>query len=259
MMKQLIFLAVLFISRVGFSQVLDSLQYAIDGQQFKAFYAKPAKVSKQTKTILIVHEWWGLNEYPKTRALQLAKEGFIAVCLDMYGSGIIADNPKDASALAGVVYADSNVLYKRFNAGYQAALTVKGVDSTKMAAIGYCFGGSVVLNAAKMGAKLDAVVSFHGGLTGVPLKAGRLKAAVLVCNGAADQFVPQSDIDALAKEMQAQKADYTFINYADATHAFTNVNSTEVGVKFGIPIAYNAVADKKSYADFKRFVQNKVK
>ena len=258
-MKQLLIAFILVASSLfTFGQTLDSLAYSLDGNPFLGFVAKPAKITKKTKTILIVHEWWGLNQFPKDRAVQLAKEGFIAVCIDMYGANKVVDNPTDAGALAGKFYADPMLLKKHFDAGYQAALTVSGVNKDKMAAIGFCFGGTVVLNAAKMGAPVDAVVSFHGGLQGPPLTAGTLKAAVLVCNGAADQFVPQKDIDNLTTEMKANTADYTFINYPDATHAFTNPYSTEVGKKFGIPIAYNKAADEKSYADFLSFMKSKV-
>lgn len=251
--------SLLLISTLALSQTTSDLNYQIDGAAHLGFVAKPAKINKKTKTILIVHEWWGLNQFPKERAVQLAKEGFIAVCIDMYGANKVVDNPTDAGALAGKFYADPMLLKKHFDAGYQAALTVSGVNKDKMAAIGFCFGGTVVLNAAKMGAPVDAVVSFHGGLQGPPLTAGTLKAAILVCNGAADQFVPQKDIDNLSTEMKANSADYTFINYADATHAFTNPYSTEVGKKFGIPIAYNKAADEKSYADFLSFMKSKVK
>ncbi|MBU3660116.1 MAG: dienelactone hydrolase family protein [Flavobacteriales bacterium] len=241
------------------AQTLDTLRYSVDGKPFMGFYAKPTKIDASTKTILIVHEWWGLNDYPKQRALQLAKDGFIAVCLDLYGAGIVVDNPKDAGALAGVVYSDATILSKRFDAGHQAALKITGVQKDKVAAIGYCFGGTVVLNAAKMGADLDAIVSFHGGLKGAPLQKGKLKASVLICNGAADKFVSSDEIEALKKEMKANKADFSFIDYADATHAFTNPFSTEVGKKFNIPIAYNQAADEKSWADFNSFVAKKVK
>jgi dienelactone hydrolase len=246
-------------SFVFFSQNLDTLRYTVDGKSFMGFYARPMKINASTKTILIVHEWWGLNEYPKQRALQLAKDGFIAVCLDMYGEGIVVDNPKDAGALASVVYSDGSILFKRFDAGHQAALKIEGVQKDKIAAIGYCFGGTVVLNALKMGAELDAVVSFHGGLKGAALQKGKLKAAVLICNGAADKFVSADEIATLKKEMTANKADFSFIDYPDATHAFTNPFSTEVGKKFNIPIAYNQAADEKSWADFKVFVGMKVK
>lgn len=258
-MKKFILLAVLSITGSAFSQVLDSVNYSINGQQFTAFYAKPIKLTKNTKTVLIVHEWWGLNEYPKERALQIAKEGNIGFCIDMYGTGKIAKNPQDAQALATPFYRDPEFSYGRFMAGYDQALKIRGVDSSKMIAIGYCFGGSVVLNAAKKGAPVDAVVSFHGSLAGIPADKSKLKAAVLVCNGAADSFVPAEEIKEFKKQMTEVGADMTFIDYPDATHAFTNPHSTEVGKKFSMPISYNEAADKKSWTDFQKFMKMKVK
>lgn len=258
-MKQLILLALLFITVTGFSQVLDSVKYSINGQSYTAFYAKPAKIGKKTKTVLIVHEWWGLNEYPKSRALQIAREGNIGFCIDMYGTGKVATNPKDAQALATPFYKDPEFSYGRFMAGYNQALKIQGVDSSKIVAIGYCFGGAVVLNAAKMGAPIDAVVSFHGSLAGIPVDKNKLKAAILVCNGAADSFVTETEIAEFKKQMTDAEAKMTFINYADATHAFTNPHSTEIGRKFSLPISYNAAADAQSWTDFNKFLKTKVK
>lgn len=258
MKKILTILSLLLVGTIG-AQTFDTLNYNHDGKALRGFVAKPAKINKKTKTILIVHEWWGLNEYVKNRAKQLANEGFIAVCVDMYGAGVTADNPQDAGALAGQFYADNNLMYNRFLAGYNAALNVAGVNKEKMAAIGYCFGGTVVLNSAKMGAKLDAVVSFHGGLQGPVINKDLLTASVLVCHGAADKFVPQTDVDSLASDMKRNGEDYTFISYPDATHAFTNPDATAAGQKFSIPIAYNEAADKKSYTDFIEFINKKVK
>lgn len=257
-MKRLILLAILFATNNAFSQVLDSVNYSIDGQSFTAFYAKPKKITSKTKTVLIVHEWWGLNDYPKSRALQIAKEGNIGFCIDMYGTGKIATNPKDAQAFATPFYQDSEFSYGRFTAGLNQALKIEGVDPSKLVAIGYCFGGSVVLNAAKMGAPVDAVVSFHGGLAGIPVDKNQLKAAVLVCNGAADSFVPETDISEFKKQMTDASADFKFIDYPDATHAFTNPKSTETGKKFSMPISYNAAADKQSWIDFNQFMKAKV-
>lgn len=258
-MKQLILLAVLSITGSAFSQVLDSVNYSINGQHFTAFYAKPLKISKKTKTVLIVHEWWGLNEYPKERALQIAKEGNIGFCIDMYGTGKVVKTPQDAQALAMPFYRDPEFSYGRFMAGYNEALKIQGVDASKIIAIGYCFGGSVVLNAAKKGAPVDAVVSFHGNLDGIPVDKSKLKAAVLVCNGAADSFVSDESIKEFKKQMTEAGADMTFINYPDATHAFTNPHSTEVGKKFSMPISYNEAADQKSWIDFNKFMKAKVK
>jgi len=111
----------------------------------------PAKLNSKTKTVLIVHEWWGLNAYPKTRAIQLAELGMIGFCIDMYGTGNVADNPGDAQALATPLYKDPQMAFDRFMAGYSEACKLQGVNKDKMAGIGYCFGGSMVLNAAKNG------------------------------------------------------------------------------------------------------------
>jgi dienelactone hydrolase len=258
-MKQLILLAILFATNNLFSQVLDSVQYSINGQSFTSFYAKPAKITKKTKTVLIVHEWWGLNDYPKSRAIKIAQEGNIGFCIDMYGTGKVALNPNDAKAFAMPFYKDPDFSYGRFMAGYNQALKIQGVDSSRIVAIGYCFGGSIVLNAAKKAAPIDGAVSFHGGLAGIPVDKNKLKAAVLVCNGAADSFVPETEITEFKKQMTEAGADLTFINYADATHAFTNPHSTEVGKKFSMPISYNEAADKQSWIDFNKFMKAKVK
>lgn len=253
------FITCFLLSQFCFGQRLDSVSYSINGQQFKSYFVKPNKISDKTKTVLIVHEWWGLNDYVKTRAIQLAKEGYFAFCVDMYGGGRIAKNPADAQALSAPFYRDSAFAYQRFMAGYEQALKICGSNSSRMAAIGYCFGGSIVLNAAKMGAKLDAVVSFHGGLAGIKAAKNTLTAAVLICHGAADNFVPDSEVEAFKKEMNEAEADFKFIAYPNATHAFTNPKATEVGRKFSMPIAYNQEADLKSWKDFKKFMKQKVK
>jgi dienelactone hydrolase len=260
MKKYILFLFVSFLAGSLNAQItIDTIRYNDGDTKLVGILVKPKKVTSKTKTVIIVHEWWGLNAYPQTRAKQLAEEGYIAFCVDMYGEGKFVETPQDAQALAMPFYQDPQLLYGRFMAGYNALIADVSVNKDKMVAIGYCFGGSVVLNAAKMGAPVDAVVSFHGGLKGVPVDATKLTASVLVCNGAADSFVPQEDIDALQKDMTANSEDYTFVNYAESTHAFTNPQSTAVGKQFGISIAYNEAADKKSYADFMKFVKKKVK
>ena len=258
-MKRIILFALLLSTGTGFSQVLDSLEYSINGQSFTGFYAKPKKITKDTKTVLIVHEWWGLNNYVKHRALQVAKEGNIAFCIDMYGTGHMALTPQEADSLAAPFYTDADLSYERFMAGYHQAMRLKGADSLKVIAIGYCFGGSVVLNAAKKGAPVDAVVSFHGGLAGIPVDKSMLRASVLVCNGEADSFVSNDEIVEFKRQMTEAGADLTFISYPEATHAFTNPESTENGSKFSMPIAYNSAADKQSWIDFNKFMKAKVR
>jgi len=259
-MKNIIF-SVLFIlaTQSLLGQELISVEYKIGSESHTGYYALPKKVTKKTKTVLIVHEWWGLNYYPKSRALQLAKEGNIAFCIDMYGTDKIVNSPGEAQALAMPFYQDPNKAYRNFMAGYDVAVKIPGVKKEKMIAIGYCFGGSMVLNAAKMSAPIDAAVSFHGGLAGIPVDKEKLSASILVCNGAADSFVSPEEIAAFKKDMTDNNVDLTFIDYADATHAFTNAASTAVGIKYNIPISYNAAADKKSWVDFKKFMKAKVK
>lgn len=257
-MKNLIIILLSILSFQSKAQTIDSVNYKIDGKTFKAYYALPTVVSKRTKTVLIVHEWWGLNDYPKQRAIKIAQEGNIAFCIDMYGKGVIADNPEDAQKLAAPFYKDPALSYKHFMAGYNEAIKIKGVDTSKMAAIGYCFGGSIVLNAAKMGAPVDLVVSFHGGLAGIPVDKEKLKASILVCHGADDQFISEEEEAKFKVEMEENTINYTFISYPNSTHAFTNPQSTAVGLKFSIPIAYNEAADIQSWEDFNKALRKMV-
>jgi dienelactone hydrolase len=260
MKKYLLSAMLLLTTTVLFAQIhIDTLHYQAGATNCVGFMAKPHKITKNTKTIIIVHEWWGLNDYPRSRAKQLAELGFIACCIDMYGNGVVASTPQEAMAQSGVIYGDPQLSYDRFMAGYNVVVADKDVNPALVAAIGYCFGGSVVLNAAKMGAPVDAVVSFHGGLTGVPVDKTKLKAAVLVCHGGDDKFVSAEEVAAFEKDMKTSEADYKLIIFPGATHAFTNPNSTYNGKKFDLPIAYNELADKRSFDAFLKFVAKKVK
>jgi dienelactone hydrolase len=203
--------------------------------------------------IIVVHEWWGLNDYAKRRARELAKLGYIAMALDMYGNGKQADNPDSAGKLATPFYQNPQMAKQRFDAALIKLKTYSQVDPEKVAAIGYCFGGAQVLNMAKLGDDLKGVVSFHGNLNVVPANKDLLKAQVLVCHGAADPFVPQAEVDQFKKQMDSIEAKYTFKSYVGAVHAFTNPDATAMGEKFKIPIKYNAAADSASWKDMKDF------
>jgi dienelactone hydrolase len=143
--------------------------------------------------------------------------------------------------------------YQRLMAAAQKAKSLPQADTTQIVAIGYCFGGGMVLNAAKLGAPFKGVVSFHGSLAGVPAKKELLKSSILVCHGDADSFVSKTDVDAFKKSMDSIHADFTFKSYPNATHAFTNPGATELGKKFKMPIEYNAAADSASWNDMKTF------
>ncbi|MCU7550299.1 dienelactone hydrolase family protein [Chitinophagaceae bacterium LB-8] len=232
----------------------DSVNYKVGNTEMKGYVSYNENQEGKRPIVLVVPEWWGLNDYPRMRAKLLAEMGYLAMAVDMYGDGKLANNPQEAQQLAGPFFQDPQLAKTRLDAALARIKTYPQSDTSKVAAIGYCFGGAVVLNAAKLGADLDGVVSFHGALQGVPAKKELLKAKVLVCHGGADSFVPQKDVDAFNKNMESIGADYTFKVYQGATHAFTNPAATETGKKFNMPIAYNPAADSASWNDMKVFL-----
>ncbi len=231
----------------------EVVTYTADGINYKGYVAYDESKTGKRPAILVVPEWWGLNDYPKYRVRELAKLGYIAMAADMFSDGKIAVNPQEAQEYTKPFYSDPNLAKTRIDAALEKLKTFPETDVKNMAAIGYCFGGSCVLNAAKLGADLKGVVSFHGGLAGAPANKKLLKAKILVCNGAADKFVSEQSIVDFRHGLDSIGADYTFKSYADATHAFTNPASTENGKKFNMPIEYNEAADKASWNDMKEF------
>lgn len=233
----------------------DSVTYSAGGTNFKGYIVYDANKTDKRPAVLVVHEWWGLNDYPRSRAKQLAQLGYIAMAVDMFGDGKTAADPKQAMALVEPFHTLPLLTKSRLDAAINKLKDQPQTDTSKMAAIGYCFGGFVVLNAAKLGANFKGVVSFHGDLSGVQFNKDLLRAKVLVCHGEADKFVSQENVAAFKKSMDSINADYTFKSYPNATHAFTNPGSTEAGKKFNIPIAYDAAADSASWNDMKSFFE----
>jgi dienelactone hydrolase len=230
----------------------EAVSYQIDTTTFGGYVAYDENKEGKRPVVLVVHEWWGLNDYVRGRAKQLAEMGYLAMAVDMFGSGKTADNPGDAEKLV-TPFKDPKLAKTRLDAAFAKAKEYTQADTANVAAIGYCFGGYVVLNAAKLGTDLDGVVSFHGGLGGAPISKDLLKAKIFVAHGGADPFVPEVEVAAFKKGMDSISADYKFSVYPNATHAFTNPNATETGKKFNIPIAYNAAADSASWKDMKEF------
>lgn len=232
----------------------ENISYMADTTALNGFVVFDENIKTKLPVVLIVHEWWGLNDYAKSRARQLAGMGYLAIAVDLYGNNQTADNPEAASRLASPLYKNPNTAKQRFDAAIQKIKTYAMADTTKIAAIGYCFGGAMVLNFARLGEKeLKGVVCFHGNLKGVPISKNILNNKILVCNGEADEYVTAEEITTFKKEMSAIKADYIFKSYPNATHAFTNPASTEVGENFHINIKYNAEADRASWNDMKDF------
>jgi dienelactone hydrolase len=223
----------------------EPVTYKAGGTEMTGLLVYDDQYSGPRPGVLVVHEWWGLNDYPKARANQLAELGYIAFCADIFGGGKIATSPDSAKAMVTPFYTDRALLRQRVNAALDVLKRQKGVDPKRIAAIGYCFGGMTVLELARSGADLAAVVSFHGGLaTPQPAKKGEIKARVLVCHGADDPHVPAEDVTKFQQEMRDCGADWQFCAYGGAVHAFTNPAS---GSDPAQGIAYNEAADKRSW------------
>ena len=235
----------------------EVITYEVGGESFTGYLAYDANRKGPRPGVLVVHEWWGQNAYARHRAEQLAALGYTAFALDMYGTGKVAEHPKDAMAFMTEAISKTDAIKERFMTAEQLLKAQPTVEPTKIAAIGYCFGGGVVLNMAKAGLDLAGVASFHGSLEPV-FAAGPdgVKAKILVMNGAADVMITPEQISAFKSEMDAAGADYRFINYEGAMHSFTNPGATAVGEENNMPLAYNEKADKESWAELQRFLDS---
>lgn len=229
---------------------LEPVEYKHGDTVLKGYLAYDDAKTGKRPGILVVHEWWGCNDYAQSRAKQLAELGYVAFACDMYGSGKITTDPAEAGKLAGGIRKDPKVWRERAAAGLKVLADHKLVDANKLAAIGYCFGGTTALQMACDGQNLKAVVSFHGSLfTPTAAEAKAVKGTVLVCNGATDTFISPEDRKGFVDAFEAAKVDYIFIDYAGAVHSFTSPNADKAGIK---GVAYQEKADKRSWADMKR-------
>ncbi|MBI2840970.1 MAG: dienelactone hydrolase family protein [Acidobacteria bacterium] len=230
------------------------VDYTAGGVTLKGYLVYDESATAKRPGVLVVHEWWGQNEYARKRARMLAELGYTALAVDMYGEGKTAEHPDEAGKFSSETMKNFPVAKARFQAAIDLLKRQPTVDPSRLAAIGYCFGGGVVLNMARQGVDLLGVASFHGNLTAVePAKPGALKAKIRVYTGGDDKFVPVEAIEAFEKEMTEAKADYKVMILPGALHSFTNPDATEVGTKHSLPLAYNADADQVSWADMKEF------
>jgi dienelactone hydrolase len=196
--------------------------------------------------VLVVHEWWGNNENVHRQAERLARAGYVGFALDMYGKGKVATHPADAQAFAAAAMADPEVEKARFDVALDLLKKDPHVDANEIAAIGYCFGGGVVLDMARAGEDLKAVVTFHGSLaTKHPAEKGKVHARILVNAGEADPFVTADQVKAFEDEMKAADVNYDVIRYPGAKHGFTNPDAASYGMD---ALAYATEADEKSWA-----------
>ena len=229
----------------------ETVEYKDGDITLKGFLAYNTDSTLKLPAVLIVHEWWGLNDYPKMRAQQLAELGYVAFAVDMYGDGKVATSNDEAGKLAGSIRGDIPKLRRRINIALDWLKQNPHVNSHKIAAIGYCFGGTVALELARSGADIKGVVIFHGGLsTPNPTDTKDVKAKILVCTGGDDKSVPIKDITAFQNEMNDANVDWQVNVYSGAVHAFTNPKS---GNNPAVGVAYNEKADKRSFEAMKQF------
>ena len=219
-------------------------------------------LSGRRPAVLVVHEWSGLNDHARHSARRLAEAGYVALVLDMYGEGKQAHHPKEALTLSMEIRTNMPLMQARFDAARNLLRSQPNVDPMRVGAIGYCFGGAVVLEMARAGEDLRGVVSVHGLLdTAAPAKAGAVRAEVLVLAGGADPYEPKDQVDALDRELKSAGARYKIVTYPGAKHSFTNPAATEYdGRKFNLPEdAYNADADKQSWTEILAFLERVTK
>lgn len=229
----------------------ETVEYKQGDTVLEGYLAYDDAVKGPRPGVLVIHQWLGLTDNEKMRAEMLAKLGYVAFAVDIYGKGI---RPKDSGSAGAEAtkYRQNLPLFRdRLTAGLQTLLKNPNVDPKRVAAIGYCFGGGGALELARSGANIAGVVSFHGSLaTTMPATPGQVKAKVLVCHGADDPFVPMKDVQGFLDEFRAAGADYQFIAYSGAVHSFTQ---NEAGNDNSKGAAYNASADKRSWQAMKDF------
>ncbi len=226
----------------------ENVLYTVDGETFKGYIARDTDWTTPRPAVLVVHEWWGHNAYARRRANMLAGQGYVAMALDMYGAGKLAKHPDDAKAFMMATLQTENAVKARFDRARELLAERPYVDGARTAAIGYCFGGGVVINMARAGEDLAGVVSFHGALGPIQSPApGSIKAPLLVLNGEADPFSTPELVQQFKEEMELAGADLTYVGYPGVQHSFTNPGATAVGKEFGMPLVYDQNADEDSW------------
>ena len=229
-----------------------TITYKIGNDTFEGSVSRPAKVSGKVPGVLVAHDWTGYGPFSKARAEQLARQGYIALALDMYGQGVHAKNPEEAQKLAGAFYQDGSLFRIRSQAALAELLKQPDVDSNRIGAIGFCFGGATVLELARSGANVAGVVTFHGSLsTKQPAKPGDIKAKeILVLHGSQDPMVKPEAVAEFMDEMNQVKEPFRLVAYPDAVHAFTNPDAgtdTSKGVAYNQPVAEAAYGEMTAF------------
>lgn len=231
------------------------VEYSATGVTLKGYLAYDDSLTEKRPGILVVHEWWGHNDYARRRAKMLAELGYVALAVDMYGDGKQASHPKEAGQFVSEIQKNISVGKARFMAAMEFLQKQDKVDTTKIAAMGYCFGGGIVLEMARQGVALAGVASFHGSLsTTQPAQPNAIKAKILVLHGSADKLITPENVATFKEEMKKAQADLEFVAYPGVQHSFTNPDADTYAKKFDLPVAYDEAADKDSWNKLKNFL-----
>lgn len=250
----LIFLSTLVFSTFAKAEVkTEVVEYKHGKTVLEGFVAYDPAIKGKRPVVLVVHEWTGLGDYAKSRAKQLAEKGYVAFAMDIYGKGIRPAAPEEAAKESNKYKENRKLMRERAKAGLDYIKTRPFADTSKVVAMGYCFGGTVALEMGRAGFPVAGITSFHGTLANPnPQDAKNIKGKVLVLHGAIDPYVKQEEVLAFEKEMNDAKVDYQFISYSGTVHSFTN---PEAGSDLSKGQAYNPVADKRSLQAFMNFLQ----
>lgn len=258
MKKILTGLTLLCLSALAHAEVQTKvIEYKVDGESFTGYLAYDDSVQGKRPGIIVVHEWWGHNDYVRKRAEMFAELGYTAFALDMFGTGNTTDHPDQAGKFVQMVMNNIEAGEARFDAAYNLLRNQPTVNPEQIAAVGYCFGGGTALHMARKGLDLDAVVSFHGALaTNTPAQGGEVKADLLILTGGADPMVPTEQVEAFRKEMTDANVAFRIYTYPDAQHGFTNPDATRLGERYNLPLAYDAAVDADSWEKMREFLKD---
>lgn len=234
----------------------ETVDYTVNGETFTGYMAWNDSDQGKRPGVLVVHEWWGHNEFARDQAEKLAAAGYTAFALDMYGEGKVTDHPKEAQAFMKEATGDPDVLQARFAAAMEQLRGHSTVDDDLIAAQGYCFGGAVVLNMARMGMDLDGVVSYHGSL-GSPItpEPGDITARIQVYTGGADQMVPAERVGSFVTSMQQAEADFSVTSFPGVLHSFMNPGADAIAEEHDMPVGYDKDAAERSWEGTMRFYE----
>ena len=230
-----------------------AVSYQHEGLQLEGYLAYDDSIEGRRPAVLVVHEWWGLNDYARRRVEQLASMGYVSFALDMYGKGKVTEHPKQAAEWMKQVNSNVRLWQQRALAGLAAVKKDPRTDPARIAAIGYCFGGATVQQLAYSGADIKGIVSFHGSLLPpTDDQAKRVKAKILICHGAADPFAKEGAVQNYISAMERAGLDWQMIIYGGAKHSFTNPDADQVGME---ALRYSKSADQRSWTHMKKFFE----